>query len=157
MDCGCVEHSTSSGKELVKQAKASCSAYFGGLTQFDLPDCHPIFLTGLETLTDSFDASVYLTFIDAFGTRYIQKGFMGTVYGEHSIILEQVKHYGSGQCLSFRDNSNFTKQHGTGAITALSKTGSTLKHLQSGIPFTIQWQTRNAGTTDLCKSCANLD
>ena len=102
MDYQRVERGTSSEKEVVTQSEASCCAYSGELPLFDLPNFHPTFLAGLETLTDDFDASVYQTFIDAFGTHYVQKGFMGAVYGEQSIISEVARTSFEQQSLDIR-------------------------------------------------------
>ena len=86
-----VESGTSSNGETVSQSEASCCAYFGELSAFDMPRFHPTFLAGLESLTDEYDEKVYQTFIDAFGTHYVQKGFMGALYGEQSMISEQAR------------------------------------------------------------------
>jgi hypothetical protein len=56
-----------------------------------MPAFHPTFLVGLVTLTEEFDEEVYRTFIDAFGMHFVQKGFMGALYGEKSIISSKAR------------------------------------------------------------------
>jgi hypothetical protein len=56
-----------------------------------MPGFHPTFLAGLATLTEEFDEQIYRTFIEAFGTHFVQKGFMGALYGEQSIISSEAR------------------------------------------------------------------
>lgn len=97
-----VSSGTSSSEETVTQSEASCCAYSGELPAFDLPDYHPTFLNGLMSLTEEYDEAVYRTFINAFGTHYVQKGFMGAVYGEQSIISSEARQSFESQSLDIR-------------------------------------------------------
>jgi MAC/Perforin domain len=97
-----VESGTVSSGEMVTQSEASCCAYFGQLSNFDMPKLHSTFLKGLESLTDEYDESVYRTFINAFGTHFVSKGFMGALYGEQSLISSEAQAFFKSRELDIR-------------------------------------------------------
>ena len=84
-----VEEETSSGENLFVQSEASCCAYTAKLHTFTPPPFHPNFLAALETLTEKYDAAVYRKFIRSFGTHYLKKATMGSVFGQQSELTAE--------------------------------------------------------------------
>lgn len=79
-----VAEGSSSSKTVTTHSEATCCAYQAKILTYTPPELHPNFLAGIKQLPESYDASKYFKFIEAFGTHYVTELNMGAVFGQQS-------------------------------------------------------------------------